>query len=218
MSLQYVHLLIPQRTDFAPQPKQVAAFLEGLGDLGSMPLEATYKIGKLSRDFHTGVNPVTGEKLFIPRWEFVSLASLSDLDGQLAGLNEYKLELSGQGPAQLPPFRLYTSSDSGYSEFNGKYGYSVRCCLRKAPVSTCETPPFGSPCSTESGRGVFRHPTTGALMEVPNAACARFWIEFLFGKLLLPKIDISLNLLDPAILATATERLETKFAQGCMSG
>ena len=35
------------------------------------------------------------------------------------------------------------------------------------------------------------------LMEVANASCGGFWIEFEFGRWLLPKIDDSLEILDP---------------------
>lgn len=216
MSLQYAHVLIPDRVDFAPQPEQVAAFLEGLVHLRSAPLEATFRVGKLSGKSRTGFNSLRGEELSIPRRDFAALGSISEIPGQLVGLYDYDVVVSGLGPAKLPPLTLYTITGSEESEFKGTYGFEVRCCLRKDVVSTCETPPFGSQFQSESRNGIFRHPHTGVTIEVPNAACARFWIEFQFGKWLLPKIGSSLNLLQPSILTNAIERFGTTFAQGCV--
>jgi len=215
MSLQYSHLLISEGADFAPLPPQIAAFLDGLVTLNSAPLKPAIRVAKLSGKFRTGSNPLTGEKLSIPVRDFVSLESISNIPERLVGLDDYSVEVSGQGPAKLPPFALYSTTDPEACEFKGTYSYEVRCHLRAEVVSTCEEPPFGTPCLSERRNGTFRHPNTGAIIEVPSAACARFWIEFQFGKWLLPKIDRSLNLLEPSILANASERFEARFAQGC---
>lgn len=75
-----------------------------------------------------------------------------------------------------------------------------------------EVPFFGEPCLRQDA--TFRHPVTGELIEVANAGCSRFWVEFEFGKWLLPKINTSLNILDPSIAAMAQESFSTAFAQG----
>jgi hypothetical protein len=147
--------------------------------------------------------------------DFASLGSISEIAERLLGLDDYDVMVSGQGPAKVPPFKLYATTDSE-SEFKGTYSYEVRCRLRAEAVSTCEEPPFGSPCSSQRQNGIFRHPNTGATIEVPSAACARFWIEFQFGKWLLPKIDRSLNLLEPSILASAIEHFGAGFVEGCI--
>jgi hypothetical protein len=216
MSLQYTHLLIPENVDFAPEPEHVAAFLERLIGISSAPIDATVKVGKLSGNVRTGTDPLTGARISIPRREFVNVQGVSEIVGHIAGLNDYDAVISGSGPAEVPPFKLYSITDSGESEFGETYGYDVYCHLRKGVVSTCETPAFGSPCQPTRVSGIFRHPNTGEAIEVPNAACARFWIGFQFGKWLFPKIENNLKLLEPKILATATEELGVRFAQGCI--
>lgn len=215
MSLQYTYLLIAECADFVPLPAQVAAFFEGLVTLNSVPLNAAIRVAKLSGKFRTGSDCLTGKKISIPVRDFASLGSISYIPELLVGLDDYDVVLSGQGPAKLPPFTLYTTEPED-SEFKGTYSYQVSCCLRAEVVSTCEEPDFGSPCPSDKRDGVFLHPNTGAAIDVPRAACARFWIEFQFGKWLIPRIDRSVNLLEPSILANAIEHFGTEFAQGCI--
>ncbi|MGO9862334.1 MAG: hypothetical protein ACLPLR_01880 [Terriglobales bacterium] len=178
MSLQYTHLLIPECADFVPLPAQIAAFLEGLVNLDSAPLKAAIRVAKSSGKFRTGSDCLTGKKLSIPVRDFTSLGSISDIPVQLAGLDDYDVVLSGQGPAKLPPFTLYTATESEESEFKGTYSYEVSCRLRTEVVSTCEEPPFGSPCSSEKRDGVFRHPNTGATIGVPVPPALVFGLSF----------------------------------------
>jgi hypothetical protein len=134
MSLQYSHLLIPDRVDFAPQAMQVVAFLERLATLGSAPEGATFKIGRLSGTIRNGFNPRTGKEVFIPRRDFTLFENLAALRDLLVGLGDYDVLISGQRPAAHPPFRLYTSQDSERCEFIGKYWYGVCCCLRESSL------------------------------------------------------------------------------------
>lgn len=215
MSLQYSHLLIPDRADFSPQPAQVVCFLEGLAVLGSAPLGATFRVAKSLGRFRTGSNSITGEKISIPVRDYVSVAAISEVQEELGGLDDYDVIVAGSGPPKIVPFTLYTIAQGELSEFKETYGYEVRCCVRSAMVSTCGDPPFGSPCRPGEKSGIFRDPTTGAEIEVAGAACARFWIEFQFGKWLLPKISSSLSLLHSSIEAKAIKCFGVGFAQGC---
>jgi hypothetical protein len=49
---------------------------------------------------------------------------------------------------------------------------------------------------------------------VPDAACARFWVEFEFGKWLVPKVEESFDLIHPSLLTTAIECFGVGFAPG----
>jgi hypothetical protein len=216
MSSHYTHLLIAENANFAPQPAQIAAFLDGLVTINSTPLNATIKIARLSGKFRTVSDSVEGEELSIPLRDFKKLGSISDIPEQLVGLDDYGVMMSGQGPAEVPPFTLYTLTQSKETEFKETYSYDLSCHLRAKAVSTCEEPPFGSLRPGERAIGIFRHPRTGATIDVPRAGCARFWIQFQFGKWLLPKIEGKLNLIDPSILANATGSFEVGFAQGCI--
>jgi hypothetical protein len=216
MSLYYTHLLISQGKDFAPQSQQIVAFLDGLTQLGSTPLEPTFKLGKHA-GIRTGRNIFTGETINIPTRPLVALSGIAEVGTELAGLNDYDLVMNGQGPPTLPPFRLYEATAEG-KEVTDTYYYEIRCCLRKEPVSTSQAGPFGRPCLAENRTGIFHHPATGAIIETPNAVCARFWIEFHFGKFLLPNIGNHLNLIQPSILKNASQHFGLPFAQGCNWG
>jgi hypothetical protein len=87
--------------------------------------------------------------------------------------------------------------------------------LATSVVSTCE-PSFGMPCTTEKRNGIFRNRRLAQQSRYRIAACARFWIEFQFGKWLFPKIGDSLDLLRPSILAVASDIFRTSLTQGCM--
>jgi hypothetical protein len=216
MSLYYTHLLIPEGPDFVPQSQQVVAFLDGVAQLGSAPLEPTFKLGNRP-GILTERNFVTGETISIPTRPLVALSGIAEVGTELAGLNDYDLVLEGRGPPTLPPFRLYEAT-AEEREFRGTYAYWIRCCLRKEPVSTSYTAPFGKPCRAESRTGIFHHPATGAIIETPDSSCARFWIEFHFGKFLLPRIGNNLNLIQPSILKNASQHFGLPFAQGRMWG
>jgi hypothetical protein len=218
MSEHYSHLLIPDSSIFVPQTTQVVAFLEGLDRLGSAPLESTIQISKLPGKVRTGRDAFTGETITIPTREFVTISNLSSLSVSLKGLDNYEIYLTGHGPAEFPPFKLYVPSDSMcQSEFKSAHSYEVICNLRKATVSLSENS-WMEPCTSECNLGVFRNPWRKAEIKVPKAGCARFWIELRFGNWLVPKIDKNLDLLSPSILKLAKESLETSFAQGCSFG
>ncbi len=213
MGLQYAHMLIPERPDFVPEPDQVSNFFQKLVTMGSAPSDATIRFGKYSGRARHGANPLTGEKISIPVRDFVVLKDVSEIESA-PDLNEYDLAMSGKGPAQLPPFALYAIEEGKEVEFGDAYAYEIRGRLRSQVVSTSGTPDFGQPCSRASRSGKFSHPRTGNSIEVPNSGCARFWVEFEFGKWLFSKIVDNFDVLEPTILKAATEAFDTSFAQG----
>src|SRR5207245_383105 len=101
----------------------------------------------------------------------------------------------------------------------------VHCCLRQEVVSTSEwhnevpvkrqVEFFSRPCSSKNRLGIFHSPKTLKVIEVPKAGCARFWIEFEYGKMLFPRIEDSLDLIEPRIVQAAQSDFEIKFVQGC---
>ena len=212
MSEHYSHLLIPDRPDFVPKPAQVTAFLEGLIKLGSTPLEATIRIAKLSGKVRTGRNAFTGETITIPAREFVSLPDIRAISHGLQGLDDYTVYFSGQGPAEHPPFKVYMASDPQWqSEIGTAQWYEVNCNLRESSVSLND---WMAPHTSNCSEGVFRNPWNNETIIVQNAACARFWIEFMFGNWLVPKIEKSLELLPPSILTLSSVSFGASFVQG----
>lgn len=230
MSIYYTQTLISQDGNFVPQPEQVFAFFHALKAYGSAPQQASFRVGTISGN-RTGINPLTGETLSVPRWSFVSLADGDQSNDKLQGIDDYNAGMTGEGPPKNPPFDLYTVDEKGdYSgKFVGRYDFQVECCVRSKAVSMSDCheeiapprqglAPFGEPCVSTQETGFFHHPCTGSTIEVPGAACARFWIGFQCGKLVLPKIENDLNVLDPAIVRAAEKVFEIDFVQGCHWG
>ena len=130
-------------------------------------------------------------------------------------LQDYSVSLEGQGPPKVAPFQVYANGRPSAEN----YSFIVRCCLRKELVSMSEPGvregiQFGFPCDASNEALLLRHPRSGKVFQRANAGCARFWIEFEFGRWLLPKIDGVLELLDSSIVVTAEKAFRLAFEQG----
>jgi hypothetical protein len=216
---EYSHTLIPDRVDFAPKPEQVRAFLDSLVSLGAAPLKPNVAVAKLSGEGRSVVNPFTGKTEKFPMWKIVKVTDNASIPKTLRGLDDYSVRLSGKGPPKLPPFEF---------ELKIKYDFLVHCSLRAEVVSTSDCHDefafkrkvafFGQPCSAKDRLGVFHNPKTGKVIEVPKAGCARFWVEFEFGKMLFPDIENRLDIIEPSILEVAEKEFGITFVQGCHWG
>jgi len=216
---QYVHTLIPVEPQFSPTTEQISRFLEGLSALGAAPLNPEVFVLKPSGRLRSFKNPLTGETKSFPAKDRVPLKSIADVASVIEGLKEYYVRMEGQGPPGLPPLPLYFEN----SLVSDSYSFNVGCSIRPEPVSMSdlgdeqtgnEVVVFGQACSQQSRAALFRHPETGELIEVANAGCARFWVEFEFGKWLLPNIGTSLDILNPDITKLATKSFGLPFTQG----
>jgi hypothetical protein len=217
---QYVHTLIPSDPHFVPDPEQVARLLDGLTALGAAPLNPEPLLHRPSGRLRSFRDPLTGETRSFPENDRLKLASNKDVAAALGDLPQYSVSLKGQGPPKLPPFPLY----SGDSLFSSNYSFTIGCHLRDRLVSMSDMghdqaaqnlAAFGQPCEAPGATAAFfRHPLSDELLEVANAGCARFWVEFEFGKWLLPRIDNALNIIEPSITQLAAESFGVPFAQG----
>jgi hypothetical protein len=216
---QYVHTLIPQDAQFCPSPEQLTRFVDGLSKLGAAPLDAEFRIIRPSGRVRSFTDPLTGEIRTIPRKETIALDGAANLDRIISALDQYVFAMEGHGPPSLPAFPLYVNG----APFEDTYGFSVHCCVEAKPVSISDlgdeearsdVPFFGQPCGEQRGNALLRHPLTSVPIEVANASSARFWIEFEFGKWLLPKIGDSLDILNPAIAHLASQCFGVTFTQG----
>jgi hypothetical protein len=216
MPEQYAHTLISDDLDFIPQPQQVAAFFDGLAKLGAAPSQPKLRVMKPSGEFRSGSNPLTGETIKIPGHTHISLGETSDIAEAIKGLAHYNVMMSGEGPPKLPALKF---------DYEGTYNFEVSCHLRAELVSTSschgevpidrKVPFFDTPCSSADRLGVFQHADTDKVIEVLNAGCSRFWIQFEYGKWLFPEMNDSLDLIQPSIAAKARECFGTTFVQGC---
>jgi hypothetical protein len=217
MPEQYLHTLIPTDASFVPTPEQIVQFLDGVFALGAEPLNWKLLVVKPSGRVRELRNPLTGEVRSMPVNDRISIERLADLRSAIGSPQQYFVSLEGEGPPRTPAFPLYFED----APFTKTYGFMLRCRLMPEPVSMSrlgdeqtgkEVPFFGQPSSRRDA--LFRHPVSGELIEVSNAGSARFWVEFEFGKWLLPEINDSLNILNPAIAELAERVFSISFKQG----
>jgi hypothetical protein len=224
MGVNYEHTLIAGRPDFVPDPEQVCEFLEALVAIGAAPLEPTITVSKLSGEVRFIPNPLKSGTLYCREMrEWWKVNDLAELPSALKGLEYYNVSFNGRGPPKVPPFPFEL-------DYQDEYDFLVQCCLREEVVSTShwndeirrdnevrrepKAEPFGRPCSPRDRVGIFHRPKDLAIIEVPNAGCARFWVAFECGRLF-PPIEDRLDLLDAAIVRAAEREFGVDFVQGC---
>jgi hypothetical protein len=246
--MYYSHTLIPDQADYIPHSYQVADFYSHLIDLGAAPRQAELILWtekepprrtglRTSMRERKGRNPVSGGAIRVVDY-MTRLDSVSIVGPALERLEEYKLEIRGIGPLR-PLFKFDDALVHDELERiveDRSYEFSIFCCLQPDIVSMSDdhvaafsgegkTPegetvvPFGEICSAANRTGFFSNPNTMELIRVPGAGCARFWIEFRFGKWLFPDIkDDSLDLLPANVVGAAQQIFGVRYLQGCHWG
>jgi hypothetical protein len=218
MGEYYSHLLIPQRSDFAPSVAQVVKFLRALEGLGSAPLKPIVKLSIPSEKITTFSDPLTGEERSFRHRKYSKYENLGEAASSLIGIEDYSVILSGEGPPQLSPFPLFAASDSQWrSVFTNSYYFEVSCDIRPAAISLSKGS-WLEPCTSDKTVTIISNPWNLRTIRVSNSGCARFWITFHFGKFLVPKIEDSLDLLAPALPNLAFEEFGIAFTQSCFYG
>ncbi|HTW47024.1 MAG TPA: hypothetical protein VMD92_03685 [Acidobacteriaceae bacterium] len=228
---QYIHLLVPERPGFTPTPQQVEQFIEristsdGFQLLSGSPwqpgLAVTWPTGK----FRTAQDPWTGEMMTtnVPVSENVRLKRPAEIPGLIEPLSNHTVLLSGKWSAEYRPIALFTPDGASFEK---DYLCTVSCRQRPEPVTMSEVwneaerearrlPDFGAPCGSAGGPGYFTHPSSGNTIEVPGAGCARFWIEFEFGKFIFPRMKHGVDSIAKPLLSSAEESFGVRWAQGC---
>lgn len=225
---QYIHTLIAPDHAFLPHAMQVTQFFELLTsgyhfrEISDSRFQHGLRVMKPSGSFLTGINRMTGETLLIPKQDQVHIERIDDIADAIEDLDSYEVRISGEWMPEWRPFVLFTVDRV---PFTGPYLCEVNCHIHSELVSTScwekslspngpSVPGFGEPCDANRRTGVFSHPWTGKLIQVPDAGCARFWIEFEFGRFLRPEIGDNLNVFNPKMIASIGECFGTKFVQG----
>ena len=145
---------------------------------------------------------------------------IAEIEEMAKDYPEFGVIVSASGRPRLPPLSI---------DFADDYNVAVSCHVRSKSVSTSdlhdEKPTnrkavrFGEECSPKVRAGLYSHPETLDVIEVPKAGCARFWVKFELGKFLFPKIQGSdLEILNPKVVTLATECFGQEFVQGCYWG
>ena len=226
---QYIHTLISVDSEFSPDPAQVVSFFDELvsqfkfSPISGQRFLPGLVVAKPSGRLRWGTNPMSGEKISVPEWDRLNLERFEDIPALIEGSHHYTVVQSGQWVGKDRPVVFFKTDGVPYEE---NYICTVRCELRPEPVSTSawdveagpntrNVPTFGSACKNAVRDGIFPNPWNGHVIEVADAGCARFWIEFEFGKFIYPKISGDFDVLSSPIVSGAEQCFRTKFAQGC---
>jgi len=225
---QYIHNLIATDPEFVPQSVQIEKFFELLTSehqyriISDKPFQRGLRVTKPSGKFRSVNDPMTREHLSIEIIDHIKLDKITNVSLSISDLSNYAVSASGEWASESQPLVLLTTDEVA---FDGVQLCDVGCHVRPEPVSTScwdmcgspnvrNVPEFGTACEMNSAIGIFSHPWTGALLEVPNAGCCRFWIEFEFGKFLLPKMTEGLDLFPPLMVSKIEDCFRTRFGQG----
>lgn len=226
---QYIHTLLPVDSEFVPSAAQIGSFLSVLVLQFKFSLISGQRwlpglvVSKASGELRWRTNSWTGERVSVPARDHFNLSQFEDIPGLIEGSTDYTVSQSGQWIGQDRPIDLLGTNGVPYL---GNYVCTVRCERRPEVVSTSDwdgeagpntrnVPSFGSVCNDQSAIGIFANPWNGEVIEVANAGCARFWIEFEFGKFIYPKVSNSFDVMSPGIVLEAERCFRTKFVQGC---
>jgi hypothetical protein len=217
MSMRYSHTLIPKSSEFIPSATQIQSFLSIIVVRGVMGGKPTFVLRTPSIRTREGRNPFTGKMEIYRMKDHTELQSADHIADAIAILKDYDIGASGMGTPKNPPIPL---------DFDGPYHVCVNCVVSSELLSTSdlheesrfkrEVPSYREPCDGAAKCGFFSNPHTLDIIEVPDAGCARFWVEFQLGKSLFPPFTRgNLQFLDPDIVAQAESLFRVPFAQGC---
>jgi hypothetical protein len=124
-----------------------------------------------------------------------------------------------------------SGTDGAWRPFVGQYHLRIVCHVRNAPVRACRlasrgalNPPppgisesiYDEDCEESETDGFFQHPELPSVVRIPNARCARFWIEFEYGKWIWPKLAGNIfKRLNPTVNEATTRIFATNFDEAC---
>jgi hypothetical protein len=222
---QYAHLLLSADPDFVPDPAQVTAFFNlilnsfGFRLVVKPPFEPGIVVLKASDKVRKGTDPMTGEVITIPMRDRLVLRDSAEILSSIQ-YAEWTVGASGKWVLGRTPIELRASDGR---PFESECSCLVSCNQRPNPVCTGDwwgefhggMPEFifGDPNSPIQATGVFTQPWTGERVEVSDAGSARFWIEFEFGKWLLPEMADSFDVLRPALVSAVQDCFGARFVQ-----
>jgi hypothetical protein len=214
MSLRYAHTLIPTSASAVPTPAQVQSFLSNMIARGAIPGEVSLTLRTPSTRTRQGINPFTRQLETWPMKDHTHLQSATQAASAIAKHKDYEIVASGFGRPKHPPIPL---------NFTDPYHLGITCIISSTLRTTSDhhhrVPHYGDPCTTPTQTGYFTNPHTTERIEVPNAGCAQFWIEFELGKSLFPPLPNQiLDILNPDIIQEAQNTFALHFVQGCHWG
>jgi len=241
MSMYYSMVLVPADPFFHPNSRQIVSFLEGIRETGAVGSEGavrlrTYQRGRVA---WVWLDPRTRERMELKAPKIVDLGSVKELPSVIRRWANFDAVIDSVGPAPMLPIRNVGGYDNGQWKplqdlissgiYVEDYELRVECCRRSKLTSTSdlheETPtdriakPFDQPCELADRVGLYSHPETLELIEVPDAGCCTFWISFTLGKWMFPKFASNkIGFAEPKVMRLAETAFGLRFAEGCSWG
>jgi len=241
MGLYYTHLLIPGKPKLSPPIDSVCRFLQGVIDTGFVGGEPNIVLVRIEeqlepvqayidyfvKKFPKEPRPVQRVQRRVKK--LYPVKDAVELQRKAAKFPEFDAAVCGEGTPKLLAVKVRGEEDGKWKPWNKAHYIGIGCCIRDTIISTSDyheetgskrrVIPFGEECSVRNRLGIFTNPSTSAPIEVPNAGCARFWIEIRYGKFLFPEIrNGNLAIVHPGLLKLATDAFAVDFAQGCQWG
>lgn len=224
---QYIHTLIPESAEYSPKSSQVVNCIDCLmGSFNFRLVDAPHLMSSLrvlrpGDQVRSYTDPLTGERKSFAVPDVIAVGEAKDIPALIDPHRHWTVRACGEWSGDGSGVRLL---DPEGAPFKQPYWCDVSFHLRPEPVSMSfwsgELPPpgkahvpFGSPCE-EAQAASFSNPWSGALIQVPGAGRARFWVEFEFGKFLLPAESNSLDLLAPDLVRAVADGFQVGFLQG----
>jgi hypothetical protein len=223
---QYIQMLIPHDSDFAPQPARVAALFEMLEKSWHFELDRTnnhtpalqvFKL--LSKAEIEKAMEGAGAAKTLPRLDRVKLEKADEIPETIRRLPRCSVSANGHWRSNSSPIKIPNSFWPGGQK---RLWGSVACDLRPEPVCmsnwwTTEDHTgllrFGDPADPGQTVGLFTHPISKRNIEIPFAGSARFWVSFDFGEWLVPHVAEDFDLLPPNLVRLAEEHLGIEMSQ-----
>jgi hypothetical protein len=238
----YTHLLVSVSKTYRPTAEVVCRFLEWIIQAGAVGVDHKISFRKVVRvepRFHDGPNTFTGKgtyRMWMPsrrRPHREDLSAVSQAVALAEQEQEYDVSVESTAPPTHPPLDVGAVDKNGdWQRWEEAYYLAIRCRVRNCAVRLCPLkigedpnhrpvdayiPTFDEDCAEDELDGLFEHPLPSDPILIRNAGCARFWIEFEYGKWLYPRLkNNGVDVLDQAVVNAATDIFGTAFIEACL--
>lgn len=224
---QYVQLLIPADTQFAPKPEQISGFLQLVIDLFGCRIDCNrsyihaLRILKLmsKAEINAAIEAQSGPVKTFPLLETLKLKEISEIPLRTETLSRFSVNASviwsgGEPPITIPSALWPKSTES----LSG----SISLEVHPESVMTSNVwyqdgewvlSRFRDPVDEPQSVGAFTHPLSRRNIEIDDAGSARFWLEFDFGEWIVPHLPEDFSLLNPPLVGLAESHFGVKMSQ-----
>ena len=209
----YMHLLIPVSKACRPTGHAVAQFLEPViqnGYVGDDYQIGFSSVGTVEPRLEKRLDPFTGKlvKRKTPSRQQgpgQPMSAVSEIIALAETTEEFDVFITSTLRPRSPLLEIGSRAQDGkWHPWLEAYGLDLYFHVRNSPVRVCceidggvdvlsanYWNPVDENCSESDVVGLFSHPESCDPIPIPNAGCARAWIEVILGKWLYPRLNRS---------------------------